>query len=82
VSKAIDRAAGAEREVVGRKGGRAAYGFTPKTISHEPGRMFRWGDVSLSWDDLPEQGRAYYTRAAAQKGDLTAPAPGKAGAQR
>jgi DNA modification methylase len=33
VSKAIDKAAGAEREVVGRKGGRYEYGFTPESAA-------------------------------------------------
>lgn len=33
VSKAIDKAAGAEREVVGRKGGRYEHGFTPESAS-------------------------------------------------
>ena len=34
VSKAIDKAAGAEREVVGRKGGRYAYGFSEDARDH------------------------------------------------
>ena len=34
VSKAIDKAAGAEREVVGHKGGRYAYGFSEEARDH------------------------------------------------
>ena len=34
VSKAIDKAAGAEREVIGRKGGRYAYGFSEDARDH------------------------------------------------
>lgn len=71
VSKAIDKAAGAEREVVGRsvqRGGLGA-GFAAGTGMH------RWGDTHYAWADLPPEGRAYYeARAGERRLDITAPA--------
>ena len=74
VSKAIDKAAGAEREVIGRKGGRYAYGHNPEKASHAPNGMFRWGDRHYVWTDLPPNAREFFTKAAAEKGNITAPA--------
>ena len=73
VGKAIDKFAGAEREVIGRKGGRYAYGYNPETASHAPNGMFRWGDRHYAWTDLPPNAREFFTKAAAEKGNITAP---------
>ena len=74
VSKAIDKAAGAEREVIGRKGGRYAYGHNPEKASLAPNGMFRWGDRHYVWTELPPNAREFFTKAAAEKGNITAPA--------
>lgn len=74
VGKAIDKLAGAEREVIGRKGGRYAYRHNPETASHAPNGMFRWGDRHYAWADLPPNAREFFTKAAAEKGNITAPA--------
>ena len=74
VGKAIDKAAGAEREVIGRKGGRYASRRNPATKAHAPNGMFRWGDKHYAWADLPPNAREYFTKAVAEIGNITAPA--------
>jgi DNA modification methylase len=73
VSKAIDRSAGAQREVVGQ-----SERVTPRRVEtasgFNPGQLWRWGDEHWTWDDLPENGRAYFTSRADMRGQITAPA--------
>src|SRR5699024_6673688 len=59
VGKAIDKAAGAERKVIGQsatvtpRSGKSSSGFAPL-------RNIRWGDVHYSWEDAPSEARAYF----------------------
>jgi DNA modification methylase len=73
VSKAIDRTAGATRDVVGQSAT-----VTPRRVEtasgFNPGQVWRWGDEHWTWDDLPEAGRDYFTKRAATRGQITAPA--------
>src|SRR5699024_4745854 len=59
---------------IGRKGGRYAYRHNPEKASHAPNGMFRWGDRHYAWTDLPPNAREFFTKAAAEKGNITAPA--------
>jgi hypothetical protein len=77
VGKAIDRMAGAEREVVGQservtpRTGKSAAGFAP-------GGVVRWGDEHYRWEDAPAEAVAYYTAGGEKRGQITAPAPADA----
>ena len=73
VGKAIDKAAGAERKVIGQsatvtpRSGKSSSGFAPL-------RSVRWGDVHYSWEDAPSEARAYFEAQGATRGQITAPA--------
>src|SRR5699024_1893878 len=73
VGKAIDKAAGAERKVIGQsatvtpRSGKSSSGFAPL-------RNIRWGDVHYSWEDAPSEARAYFEAQGATRGQITAPA--------
>ena len=73
VGKAIDKAAGAERKVIGQsatvtpRSGKSSSGFAPL-------RNIRWGDVHYSWEDAPSEARAYFEAQGATRGQIAAPA--------
>ena len=73
VGKAIDKLAGAVREVVGQsatvtpRSGKSSSGFAPL-------RNIRWGDAHYSWEDAPDEARAYFEAKGATRGQITAPA--------
>ena len=73
MSKAIDKAAGVEREVIGQS--RTVTPRDGRTGSMgSPGDAFRWGSEWLPWDELPAQAVAYYMDRANARGQITAPA--------
>ena len=62
VSAAIDKAAGAEREIVGPKVYADGHVQTYTTVQSNfaPGHQFRWGDEHYSWDELPDAAKAFH----------------------
>jgi hypothetical protein len=74
VGKAIDKAAGAQREVIGVD--ESVRARKPSVAAHAvaPGGVYRWGDEHYTWDDLPDAGKAYVTGRVASAGEITAPA--------
>ena len=62
IDKAIDKAAGAEREVVGAKvyAGGHVQTYTTIQSNFAPGQQFRWGDQHYSWSDLPEAAKQFH----------------------
>ncbi len=76
VSKGIDRAAGAVREVVGRKiygDGHIQNSSAPAPIGALNG-MYRWGNEHMAWEDLPENAREYFKQSRQNAELVTAPA--------
>jgi site-specific DNA-methyltransferase (adenine-specific) len=74
VGKAIDKAAGAVREVVGTDDSPRQRSRTVRDLAIGPGGLYRWGDEHLVWNDLPEHAQAYFIRKADERKIITAPA--------
>jgi DNA modification methylase len=77
VSRAIDNAAGAEREVVGVDEAARARRLAPSSRAASPfalNGLIRWGDDHYRYEDLPPAGRAWFDAKAQEGGQRTAPA--------